>query len=490
MKAAKFRSNPNANKKFESKSGDDAITYIVYDYETYGIDTKSTGITQLAAMKLDSEFKVRSNDIAYNFETEIYPDKIINPFASIKTGFKIRKKIDVDGSVDYELIGRLATSAKLSEKDLAYNWYSYLTANKNTCILGYNNLNFDDKVTSNLFFRNFINPYSWFFTNGNSRMDLYHIVIAYASLCPKALQWHVKEDGKYSFKLEDISRVNRLMHENAHDAMSDVKACVQLLRLLNGKRIDLEEFTAQEQSKLFNINRSPAECFEFLAKFRRKDFVKTFVTSQRNFRFVYFNPGYGSRAYHGAMPVISLDNLVGYSDAKQREVILVNLLANPEDVKEFFSYTPEQLADYFKLSAKYRKVECPLVIVEVNKFPLFAEWKACFQNDRINGEQEQERMQQNIEIINQVDDMYNFGATIRNVMGERFASLSPEGISCQELVKEVEFQDEEQNTQTNEATKLTKSFKLSHYLNNVNNKTIYLPDTLLSENTFLPIRYA
>ncbi|MDO1742053.1 exodeoxyribonuclease I, partial [Escherichia coli] len=42
----------------------------------------------------------------------------------------------------------------------------------NTCILGYNNVRFDDEVTRNVFYRNFYDPYAWSCQHDNSRWDL------------------------------------------------------------------------------------------------------------------------------------------------------------------------------------------------------------------------------------------------------------------------------------------------------------------------------
>jgi exodeoxyribonuclease-1 len=40
---------------------------------------------------------------------------------------------------------------------------------------------------------------------------------------PDGIQWPTKEDGTPSFKLEDLARANGLLHEQAHDALSDVR---------------------------------------------------------------------------------------------------------------------------------------------------------------------------------------------------------------------------------------------------------------------------
>jgi len=42
----------------------------------------------------------------------------------------------------------------------------------NTCVMGYNNIRYDDEMTRYTFYRNFIDPYEYSWKNGNSRSGL------------------------------------------------------------------------------------------------------------------------------------------------------------------------------------------------------------------------------------------------------------------------------------------------------------------------------
>jgi len=75
--------------------------------------------------------------------------------------------------------------------------------------------------------------------------------MAYA-LRPDGIEWPQKDDGRPSFRLEDLTRANGLQHEAAHDALSDVRATIGMARLLR-----------QRQPKLF----------DFCLELRRKDKV-------------------------------------------------------------------------------------------------------------------------------------------------------------------------------------------------------------------------
>ncbi len=81
-----------------------------------------------------------------------------------------------------------------------------------TCVLGYNNIRFDDEVTRNIFYRNFYDPYAWSWQNGNSRWDLLDVMRACYALRPDGIVWPENEDGFPSFRLEHLTRANGVEH--------------------------------------------------------------------------------------------------------------------------------------------------------------------------------------------------------------------------------------------------------------------------------------
>ena len=65
--------------------------------------------------------------------------------------------------------------------------------------------------------------------------------MAYA-LRPDGITWPKKEDDSPSFKLEDLAKANGLVHEAAHDALSDVRATIALARLIRQHNTKLFDF--------------------------------------------------------------------------------------------------------------------------------------------------------------------------------------------------------------------------------------------------------
>ena len=92
-----------------------------------------------------------------------------------------------------------------------------------TCVAGYNSIRFDDELTRQLLYRNFYDPYEREWKHGNSRWDIIDMLRLCHALRPEGLQWPQRDDGAVSFRLETLSAANGLLHENAHDALSDVR---------------------------------------------------------------------------------------------------------------------------------------------------------------------------------------------------------------------------------------------------------------------------
>ena len=115
-------------------------------------------------------------------------------------------------------------------------------ARPGTVGVGYNSIRFDDEVTRFLFWRNLIDPYGREWQNDCGRWDLLDVVRLTWALRPEGIVWPKKEDGKPSFKLGDLARANGLLHEAAHDALSDVRATIALARLIRDKQPKLFEF--------------------------------------------------------------------------------------------------------------------------------------------------------------------------------------------------------------------------------------------------------
>lgn len=204
-----------------------AHTFLWHDYETFGLNTRRDRPAQFAGIRTDAEL----NEIGDPLMIYCQPanDYLPDPASCLITG----------------ITPQHCLQHGLPENAFAAQIESVL-AEPGTIGVGYNTIRFDDEVTRYLFWRNLIDPYGREWQNDCGRWDLLDVVRMAYALRPEGIVWPIKEDGPYvgkpSFKLEDLARANGLLHEAAHDALSDVRATIALARLIRTAQPKLFDF--------------------------------------------------------------------------------------------------------------------------------------------------------------------------------------------------------------------------------------------------------
>ncbi len=199
-------------------------TFLWHDYETFGSDTRRDRPAQFAAIRTDAEL----NEIGEPLMVYCQPanDYLPQPEACLITG----------------ITPQTAMERGVPEREFAARIHEAM-AQPGTIGVGYNTIRFDDEITRHMFWRNLIDPYGREWQNQCGRWDLLDVVrLAYALRPDGIMLWPKKEDGSPSFKLGDLARANGLLHEAAHDALSDVRATIALARLLRQHNAKLFDF--------------------------------------------------------------------------------------------------------------------------------------------------------------------------------------------------------------------------------------------------------
>ncbi len=231
-----------------------------FDYETFTANVKGA-VSQFAGIRTDSNF---SSLETTNIFCKVADDTLIEPEACFVTG-----------------IAPEDTLGGLPEYEFAHRINNLFLAKKNTYIVGYNNTSFDDEVSRNLFYRNGIDPYGWAWRGYNKRVDILPLVRMVAALRPDVLVFpevdDVDEDGqvvgkKVSLKLEHLSAANGIIHENAHDALSDVEALIAITKLISERAPELfNEYLKNSDKKFVNSFLNDNESFGYSSfKFGRE----------------------------------------------------------------------------------------------------------------------------------------------------------------------------------------------------------------------------
>ncbi|CAL4043698.1 Exodeoxyribonuclease I [Buchnera aphidicola (Takecallis arundicolens)] len=215
------------------------FTFLFYDYETFGLHPALDKPSQFACIRTDVDLNI----IEPHHHFFCYPpiDYLPDPKSVLLTG----------------ITPQYTKKNGLNEFFFSKKIFSILNT-RNTCIVGYNNIQFDDEITRNIFYRNFLDPYSWSWKNNNSRWDLICLVRACYILTPDNIIWPKNKLGFVSFKLEDLTKTNNINH-NAHDALSDVYATIEVMRFIKKKKPALFNFFFKYRlksniKKLINIH--------------------------------------------------------------------------------------------------------------------------------------------------------------------------------------------------------------------------------------------
>lgn len=201
-----------------------------YDYETFGADPRRDRPVQFAGIRTDLELNIVSEPLCIYCRPA--NDFLPHPEACLITGISPQKALAL-GLPEIEFIGQIHEQFSQSS----------------TCIVGYNNIRFDDEVTRFTLYRNFFDPYAHEWQNGNSRWDIIDMVRLTHALRPEGLNWPVHPDGKPSFRLDQLTEANGISHESAHDAVSDVKATIEIAKLIRDRQPRLYEYVFNHRSK-------------------------------------------------------------------------------------------------------------------------------------------------------------------------------------------------------------------------------------------------
>jgi len=189
------------------------MNYLFFDYETSGRNEVYDQILQFAAIKTDSEFRQMGEPV--EFFCKLRRDVLPSPGA-IKVNQIDINDLNTKGLTEFEFAKRVSET---------------LLGDGNQCVVGYNSKNFDNKFTRFLLYRNFFDPYAWSYRGGNSCFDIFDAMSLGYSF-DQLSDIRMSDENGPSLRLENLSKWNNLPHDDAHDAVSDVKATIQLAKLV------------------------------------------------------------------------------------------------------------------------------------------------------------------------------------------------------------------------------------------------------------------
>jgi exodeoxyribonuclease-1 len=298
-----------------------AASFFFYDLETSGINSRSARIMQFAGQRTDMDLQPIGEPV--NALIRLTPDVVPEPDAIMITGITPQQTL-VDGYTEAEFL----------------KFFYAEVVQPETIFVGYNSVRFDDEFMRFLHYRNFYDPYEWQYVDGCSRWDILDVVRMTRALRPDGIEWPFAPDGKPTNRLEFLTKVNKLSHEHAHDALNDVLATIAIAKLIKDK-----------QPKLF----------EHLLNYRGKKAVAELI--ERGEPFVY-----SSGKYPGANQHTSVAYWLG-KNPNQRDEVIYDLRHDPTP---FLTMSVDELAEAWKYTKDPDVLRLPIKTMKTNHCPALA----------------------------------------------------------------------------------------------------------------------
>jgi exodeoxyribonuclease-1 len=297
-----------------------AASFFFYDLETSGFNPRSARVMQFAGQRTDLELKPLGEPV--NALIKLTPDVLPEPDAVLVTGITPQQTL-ADG---------------LTEAEFLKLFYDEVVQ-PGTIFAGFNSIRFDDEFMRFLNYRNFYDAYEWQWQDGCSRWDLLDAVRMTRALRPEGIEWPFAPDGKPANRLEYLTKVNKLEHSNAHDALSDVLATIDVAKLLRAQQKDL---------------------FNYLLGMRDKKKVAELVL--KGAPFVYTSGRYSSQYAHTTATVL-------LSKHPQDAALVYDLRVDPTP---FMKMDVDQIVQAWRFTKDRDALRLPVKTLKYNRCPAIA----------------------------------------------------------------------------------------------------------------------
>lgn len=222
-------------------------SFFWYDLETFGVNPQTDRIAQFAGIRTDLNLNIIEEPVL--LYCKLSPDFLPDPLSCLVTHIT-PQEANKKGVCENEFISQI--NEHFSKPF--------------TCVVGFNNIKFDDEFIRNALYRNLLDPYSREYSNGNSRWDLINVIRMTHDLRPEGIVWPQDEQGRPRFALTELTKANQIEHTHAHDALADVYATIAVAKLLKEKQ---------------------PRMFDYLYSLRQKERIKPFLDFSKKEPFLY-----------------------------------------------------------------------------------------------------------------------------------------------------------------------------------------------------------
>ena len=226
------------------------MPFIFYDTETTGTDPAFDQVLQVAAILADNDL----NELdSFNLRCRLQPHVLPSITALLITGMTI-------GAVDAAPLSYGEMVREMRRRFLAWSA-------DGAVFCGWNTLSFDEEMLRQGFYQT-LHPLYLTNTGGNTRADLMRMAQAIHAVRPQAINRGVGPDGKLNWKLGDTAAANGIVLTDAHDALADTRATLEIARALKANAPNLFAHMIQMASKAKAMELAETSDLLFLAESR------------------------------------------------------------------------------------------------------------------------------------------------------------------------------------------------------------------------------
>jgi exodeoxyribonuclease-1 len=191
------------------------MAFVFYDLETTGTATAFDQILQFAAIRTDDAMNVLET---FNIRCRLLSYVVPSPGALFVTNVDVTDLIGAPLS-HFEMMRQIHT--KMSE------WSA-----GGAIFIGWNSMRFDETMLRQGYYQTLLPIYQTN-TNGNGRADMMRMAQVVSACLPNSLVVPRDSSGKRIFKLGAVAEANAVALNNAHEAMSDTQAVLEIAQLVS-----------------------------------------------------------------------------------------------------------------------------------------------------------------------------------------------------------------------------------------------------------------
>lgn len=194
------------------------MSLVFYDTETSGLLSAFDQIFQFAAIRVNYDLEVEDErSCVLNLRCRRLPHIVPSPEA-LRVNRIQPHDLEAGNRSHYEMVREIANTFS--------SWSP-------SVFCGYNSIHFDEAFLRQAFYQT-LHPIYLTNRSGSYRADVLTMVRAAVTYAPGSVQVPADCCGQPIFKLAEVARLNgiRLSEEEAHDAMNDVRATIEVARLI------------------------------------------------------------------------------------------------------------------------------------------------------------------------------------------------------------------------------------------------------------------